>query len=243
MLSGNPYAKSVQFNVGNSVIVRVEPIPLDGNVNMAEDSRLLTLAEQGGVYARIYSWDGPWVSLGRFQDSIRALKNPNLIPWVKRPTGGKAVLHGHDTTVTIAASLRYLDIHPDDARRVSSVYRSIVEPLVGALCAAGIPAILAEQTKFVRNAGHTADCFAHVSPNDVVDPDTGAKVCGCALRLTEHAVLLQTSIPLTRPLIDPLLVFESPSSPCKAGSLDKDHLANELLARLEGTITGEVSIR
>ncbi len=220
--------------MGTKVIV--VPFPLSGHENMARDAELLALAESGGVYARIYRWGGAWVSLGRFQRAEKALIDLASINWVVRPTGGKAVLHGHDVTVSIAANLDDIGLHENYARRVASVYRRIVEPLACALTASGISAVLAEKTSHVRNAGHTADCFAHVSPNDVVDPVTGEKVCGCALRLTQSAVLLQASVPVGLPLVDPALVFEYPSIAGKRRCLDESRLANELMARLEATI-------
>ena len=192
---------------------------------MARDANLLEAAERGGLFARVYTWDGVWVSLGRFQRPERALRDPNAVKWVMRPTGGKAVIHGHDLTVGVAANLRDLGIGPDEARRVSAVYRAIVLPLVEALNGAGMPAVIAERTAHVRNAGHTADCFAHVSPNDVVDPFTGEKVCGCALRVTERAVLLQASVPLGPPLVEPQELFDNPHAPARVRVLSMDALA------------------
>ncbi len=201
---------------------------VDGHTNMARDLALLHIAEQAGTHARVYTWDGPWVSLGRFQKPERALRDHNAINWVMRPTGGKSVLHGHDVTVTIAANLKDLGIAHDAQKRVSTVYRAIVAPLVEAMTEAGMPAVLAENTAYVRNAGHTADCFAHVSPNDVVDPETGEKVCGCALRVTESAVLLQASIPVGTPLVDPRDVFDNPHVPARIRDLDPEALATAL---------------
>jgi lipoate-protein ligase A len=197
---------------------------VDGHTNMARDRDNLERAERGGVHARVYTWGGAWVSLGRFQIPERALKTE--IKHVMRPTGGKAVLHGHDVTVSIAASLQSLGI--GESRKIATAYRAVVGPLVEALNAAGMPAVIAERTDHVRNAGHTADCFAHVSPNDVVDQKTGEKVCGCALRVTERAVLLQASIPLTAPLIDPGVVFDNPHVPAIERDLSPDRLAEAL---------------
>lgn len=152
---------------------------------------------------RVYSWVSFWVTLGKFQSAERDLVDLTRVPWIQRPTGGKAVLHGNDWTVAIALPLQSLasDEWPVDrlARAVRQVYRLSVPPLITALNLCGVPATLAE------NAGHTgaprvADCFAHVSPNDIVDAQTGAKICGCALKLTPEAVLLQASIPIGPPL-------------------------------------------
>lgn len=195
---------------------------------MARDTELLELAERGESAARVYSWDGAWVSLGRFQHPEKALLHPERINWVVRPTGGKAVLHGHDVTVGLALSLRDIGIGETEARRISVVYRRAIGPLVEALSRAGVSAELAEDTEFVRNAGHSADCFKYVLPNDIVDPSTGKKVCGCALRLTDRAVLVQASIPNGTPLVPPETVFREAQQTAAAGKLNLYDFAQEL---------------
>jgi lipoate-protein ligase A len=146
---------------------------------------------------------------------------------VSRPTGGKGVLHGHDVTVGLAANLDDLGVESGN-RRVATVYRIVVGVLVDALNDVGLRCALAERTEFVRNVGHTADCFSHVSPNDVVDPATGHKVCGCALRVTDTGVLLQASIPVAEPLVDPALVFVSAHQPGAPKALQPSALADAL---------------
>lgn len=183
----------------------------DGPTNMGRDLTLLSMAESNVASARVYAWEGAWVSLGRFQSPQRALKPGATVSWVSRPTGGKAVLHGHDVTVGLALPLSLTGL-PEGTRSVGPVYRVIVEILVQALKDCGVQAELGERTRFVKEEGRTADCFAHVSPNDIVDPLTGQKVCGCALRLSEKAVLVQASIPASRPLVDPADVFDRPST-------------------------------
>lgn len=175
---------------------------LDGPENMDRDVALLGR----GLAARVYTWSGAWVSLGRFQKPERALLDPDNMNWVMRPTGGKAVLHGHDVTIGLAAPLSLLNL---DSRSVSAAYRLIIEPIISAMRHAGADVDLAERTRFVRNAGHTADCFAHIAPNDVVHVQTGQKVCGCALKLTQDAVLVQASLPAAPPLVNLDLVFSS----------------------------------
>ncbi len=191
---------------------------LSGLENMAADAALLACAERGEIAARLYTWNGPWVSLGMFQDSSRDLLPDSPAPWVMRPTGGKAVLHGHDLTVGLAMPLSRISAQTGEpierlSRSVRTVYRLVIQPLVEGLRAAGVPAALGEDTPFARRKGpRSADCFAHVSPNDVVDARTGLKVCGCALRLTDRAVLVQASLPCGVPLVEPRLVFREPSA-------------------------------
>jgi lipoyl(octanoyl) transferase len=183
--------------------------PGDGPFNMLADAELL---ERGAPAARVYSWTGVWVSLGRSQDPHEALLDPHKTRHVRRPTGGSAVLHGHDVTVGIAAPRGLLLESGKGSRVVERLYRAITAPLVDALNASGVEAKLAADTSFVRGPAKVFDCFASVSPNDIVDPKTGHKVCGCALRSTRDGVLLQASIPNGHPLVDPRSVIREAAS-------------------------------
>lgn len=185
--------------------VRLDPAA-DGPTNMRLDLELLQLAEGGELSGRVYSWRGPWVSLGKFQRPEVDLIGP--IQYVIRPTGGKAVLHGHDSTIGLAAPLEILGC---TARDVKKAYRCISKPIVEALRRCGLESALAEETRFVGSGLKTADCFAFNSPNDIVDERTGKKVCGCALMLTQTAVLLQASIPNGKPVVDPTSVLREAS--------------------------------
>ena len=185
---------------------------LDGDTNMARDIALLERAEEGEAGCRVYGWDGPWVSLGKQQDPQSDLIDLNLVPWVIRPTGGRAVLHGHDVTIGLAVPMTTISAligvpTTTLCRSVKTVYRFIAAPLVAALNDCGHRVALAEETSFSGRGPDNVDCFAHVSPNDIVDLQTGMKACGCALRLTHSAVLVQASIPNGKPLVDPGRLF------------------------------------
>lgn len=199
---------------------------------MERDRELLIAAERGQARARVYRWDGPWVSLGVFQHEDRDLLPRCPVRTVPRPTGGKAVLHGHDETIGLAVPLDLIGL---DSRSLKAAYRAVIAPIVVAMRACGVPAVLAEKTRFVKSVGRTADCFAHVSPNDVVDERTGLKVCGCALKLTQHAVLVQASLPNGAPLVDPQAVFARPST-LFAPAWDASGLADALEEALRAAI-------
>lgn len=164
---------------------------------MARDERLWRIAQDGRAAGRVYEWDEVHVTVGRNQTFT-----PRHVGWSRRPTGGKAVLHGHDLTIGWAVPLAELGLG-DASRSVKLVYRAMAKPIIQALNAVGIPAELAETTRYVHQTGKVADCFAHISPNDIVHPATGQKVCGCALALAGGAALLQASVPVRRPVIDP----------------------------------------
>lgn len=177
----------------------------DGPTNMRLDAELLTAAEEGRSGWRVYGWDSAWVTVGRFQAAERDLVAPAETRWVRRPTGGKAVLHGHDVTVGLALPLAVF--RGVDLRSIKSVYRMAVGPIVMALRACEVDAALAEDSKFGGKGARTGDCFAFSSPNDVVHVQSGRKLCGCALRLTHRAVLVQASIPNGEPLVQPSSVI------------------------------------
>lgn len=179
---------------------------------MAADAAMLEHAvEAGAAEMRIYEWDGPWVSLGRFQKPEEALRLDTCrrlgIRWVMRPTGGRAVLHGNDLTCSVAMPLARLGL-ADTA--VRGAYRALAPLLLSALRHAGLPAALGEDTGFVTK-GRQQDCFAHVSANDICDARTGAKLAGTALRLHRGAVLMQASIPLGPYPVAPEDVYGEPS--------------------------------
>lgn len=211
-------------------------LSLDGKAggpeNMAADLALMDGVEQEGILARLYDWDGVWVTLGKFQRPERALLRPDETKWVMRPTGGKAVLHGHDITLGLAASFASLGLGPAESRSLGKVYNAVIRPIVAALNDCGAPAALGEDTPFVGSRGRTADCFAHVAPMDIVHPESGAKVMGAALRLSHNAVLVQASIPVRPPLVEPSLIFDSPHEPAWSEGVEPGALLAALERRL-----------
>lgn len=201
---------------------------------MGRDIELLLQAEQGISGCRVYGWDGPWITLGRFQSPDRDLVEPRTVPWIVRPTGGKAVLHGHDVTVGMAWPLAAFG-DPEDprlARSLRTIYRQMAAPIIAALRTCGVPAALADGTRFANKGARTADCFAFASANDIVDERNGAKVCGCALQITPKAALVQASIPNGHPLVLPEAVIVNAQS-LAAAPWDASGFAEALQRALE----------
>ena len=203
---------------------------------MGLDAELLASAEKGAAGCRVYSWVGPWITLGMYQNAQRDLIPDTEVPWVMRPTGGKAVLHGHDITVGFAMPLDLLASSDTPVekleRSIKHVYRAMAAPMITALRASGLPAALGEDTRFVGRGPRVADCFAHVSANDIVDERTGMKVCGCALKVTHAAALVQASIPAGKPLVDPARVIVGGKALVSA-KWECDRFAEELRNALE----------
>jgi lipoate-protein ligase A len=71
-----------------------------GATNMALDEALLRSALERKVASlRFYTWIEPTLSLGYFQKHTERLSG---IAWVRRPTGGDAILHHHELTYCLA---------------------------------------------------------------------------------------------------------------------------------------------
>ena len=83
------------------------PSSSSGPFNMGLDEALLRTAVGTGVPClRFYTWEGPWLSLG-YAQPLEAERRAALagagVGFVRRVTGGKAVLHGADLTYSVAA--------------------------------------------------------------------------------------------------------------------------------------------
>lgn len=84
--------------------------PASGAWNMALDEALLERARETGEHVlRVYSWSRPTLSLGRNQraEGLYDLKQAAVlgVDIVRRPTGGRAVLHHREVTYSVTAPL------------------------------------------------------------------------------------------------------------------------------------------
>jgi lipoyl(octanoyl) transferase len=75
---------------------------------MALDEALMTRARQTGECVfRVYSWSAPTLSFGRHQ-AARVAYDPRTlaetgVDVVRRPTGGRTVLHDREVTYSVTA--------------------------------------------------------------------------------------------------------------------------------------------
>lgn len=87
---------------------------------MAADEYLLETALQPTL--RLYSWQGPWLSLGYAQRHQWLESLPlreHSIQWVRRPSGGRAVLHDQELTYAI--------VLPEVEGTIQEVYEQITQ--------------------------------------------------------------------------------------------------------------------
>ena len=157
---------------------------------MELDLALLEAAQAGeGPFLRLYAWDGPWISLGYFQ---RELADARGVPVVRRPTGGKALLHDRDLTYAVALPAA----HPLAQLPVVACYRALSERLVRALEVVGVRATLGTlpPPTDTREKRRAVPCATEVHVDSVLVD--GRKLVGSAQVRRHGAVLQHGSIPL-----------------------------------------------
>ena len=112
--------------------------PADGAWNMACDLALMTAARADGVgILRVYEWSAATVSFGRHERTsgiytLGSLDECGLVA-VRRPTGGRALLHSREVTYSVAMPI-------DDRWRWNVAYDRVNERLLSAMLALNIPA-------------------------------------------------------------------------------------------------------
>jgi len=209
--------------------------PASGSWNMAVDEAIARIAARDGSppTLRFYQWRPPTVSLGRHQPvediDIGALKK---LGWglVRRPTGGRAILHTDELTYSVAgpASNPILD------GPVLDVYNRISEGLLLGLRRLGLDVMKAPP--FARAGDVSAACFEVPSAYEI--SVAGKKIIGSAQRRTSGFVLQHGSLPLrgdiTR-LVD-VMTFENEAQ----RQAFREHLAQRATT-LEAALGREVS--
>lgn len=116
--------------------------PLDGAKNMAIDAAILEAVKAGGPPTlRLYRWSPACLSFGRNQPTRdrydRAAAAAREIDFVRRPTGGQAVLHDDELTYAVIAPVSVVG-------RPRAAYMRINVALVDGLGRLGVRAALSE---------------------------------------------------------------------------------------------------
>jgi lipoate-protein ligase A len=179
----------------------VDTGPLDGARNMAIDEALLALfdPEASLPVLRLYGWNPPALSVGRFQDPREVLDLPRCrragVDVVPRITGGGVIYHADELTYTVVCAPR----HIPRASSAEDTYRVLNRFLLAFYRGLGVRAGFAvdELTgtpEASRLGQRTAFCFSGCERYDVLAE--GRKIGGNAQRRTQGAILQHGSIPL-----------------------------------------------
>lgn len=182
---------------GTTRVLRVlrDP-PAPAAWNMAVDEALLTIGNQPTL--RLYAWEPHAVSLGWFQRRQEFADLPPNTPVVRRLTGGGAICHGDEITMTLAVDAQALPPIVGDS------YALLHDAVVQALAAVGVAS--RRLTVGSAPAARPTDrwCFARPGRDDLVTA-TG-KLFGSAQRRVRgdrNRVLHHGSLVLQRPPLTP----------------------------------------
>jgi len=151
-----------------------------GLFNMTVDELLARqlLAGEGRPTLRLYGWDPPAISLGYHQratdvDRMKCMEQG--IDVVRRPTGGRAILHSEELTYSVVMS--------GEKRSIATVYREISLALVAGLRRLGAEVEFASSgADLVRlyRGPSAIPCFSSSSKYEI--QFSGKKVVGSAQR-------------------------------------------------------------
>lgn len=176
--------------------------PLPGASNMALDHALMhRAARTGEAVLRIYTWQQPTLSFGRHEAAREVYDRAAIslagLAVVRRPTGGRAVLHDDEITYSVTAPLPadHQTALPAGARRARAhaLYSAINHLLLQGLARLGVAAQLASGDAAARPRSFGAGpCFDTASDGELVV--AGRKLVGSAQWREEGAVLQHGSM-------------------------------------------------
>jgi len=174
----------------------VDEAPEEGRFLMARDlARLLALEDQPalGPSLVVYRWAEPTISLGFLQRAERVLDREAVraagVPVVRRPTGGRAILHVDEWTYAACA--------PIDHPRLGGELKDSLGRLSGlvarALGAIGVAVeIVPERTPRATDEEAEEACFHRALGHEL--SVGGRKLAGSAQRRLARALLTQGTI-------------------------------------------------
>ena len=147
-------------------VLYLNPLELSGPEQMAIDLFLLEKSftdKNFNMAIRFYTWDGDWLSIGRNQKELprswtKLLTNEQL-KIVRRPSGGKAVLHSKGLTYAIIWK------HPPRNKKES--YMKTSQWLIDGFKNAGVDLFFGTQPVNLSNS----NCFSTSTLADLVDKE------------------------------------------------------------------------
>ncbi|AFZ45734.1 biotin/lipoate A/B protein ligase [Halothece sp. PCC 7418] len=182
-----PYKQNLEI----SKVWRYLPlIPASGKLQMAIDRWLLHQCQhqQHPPTLRFYTWHPAAISLGyhqkRYPEQWQQFAAQETLDLVRRPTGGRAVLHQGDLTYAVVWS-------GISGKRLA-VYEAICEFLISGWKNLGIPLFYGHQGRGYREV---ANCFQMATGADLVTAQ-GEKLIGSAQLRRGETVLQHGSMQL-----------------------------------------------
>lgn len=166
----------------------------DADYNMALDEAISTQVKNGesGITLRFYGWRKPSVTLGIFQN----LKEIDLqycrindIQLLRRPTGGRGILHGDELTYSFSAPAKEFF-----SGGLFHTYEQLGAIFKSALKSTGID-VQMDMKRRSRAMVHTPLCFRSTSYGELTFH--GKKIIGSAQKRWKEGFLQQGVIPFS----------------------------------------------
>jgi lipoyl(octanoyl) transferase len=167
-------------------------------MNMAVDEAILQLHSEGKVppTVRFYTWNPATLSIGYFQKAAKEINLEALrergLGFVRRPTGGRAVLHDQELTYSVVVS----ESHPKMPSSVTEAYKVISMGLLHGFQRLGLRAemvsLATEEEKEKYSSPGSSACFDSPSWYELVVE--GKKVAGSAQTRQKGVILQHGSI-------------------------------------------------
>lgn len=212
--------------------------PAPGAWNMAVDETILEFAGNSKVQPtlRLYAWDPPCLSLG-YAQPIRDVETStlDLNGWhlVRRPTGGRAILHTDELTYSVIGPAS----EPRLAGSVLESYQLLSRALLAVLHSLGISAQATNKENSVTppNSESSPVCFEAPSYYEITF--NGKKLIGSAQARRKDGILQHGTLPLYGDLtrITQALFYPNPEA--------RKTAAERLLERaitVEGAVNREI---
>lgn len=194
--------------------------PADGAWNMAMDEAVMEAAGRGEVLPtlRLFAWEPPCLSIGYaqpFSDIDEACLRAKGWGIVRRPTGGRAILHADELTYSVAGPLDEWRLKGD----IPTSYRRISEAILKAL--EQLKLRVEAQPKEEPPKGSQSDPVCFEMPSTYEITVGGKKLVGSAQARRKGALLQHGTVPLYGDLtrITQVLVF--PDEEGRALAADK----------------------
>ncbi len=179
-----------RYFVMNDWRLLIDP-PKSGIENMASDEAILDGCDKGlsPPTLRLYEWSAPTLSIGCFQKADNTVKYcaETGIPYVRRITGGRAVLHFDEITYSIICC----DNEPLFGEGISGAYRIISGCLLAALREIGINADM-HRSRAIEYGSEKISCFHSPSRYEIIIDNK--KLIGSAQRRFKRAFIQHGSI-------------------------------------------------
>jgi len=199
----------------------IEDGPKDGESNMAIDRAILASCASGKTLPtlRLYSWERPTLTVGYAQDFAKEIDVNRCrklgIQIVRRPTGGRALLHNHEVTYSFTAPIPHSKFPPSLLGAYKVIARALLEGLkeigvCGAVLASG------EKPDRGRHSFHSPSCLSSINHFEIEVQE--AKLVGSAQRRTKGAFLQHGSILLNldRTLLNSLFKYVTDDHRCRS---------------------------